>query len=54
MANKKYPQEFRDSTVQLALNSNKVIISIVICLDLLQMRTDLKYTIRQIINKVLA
>jgi len=25
MANKKYPQEFRDSTVQLALNSEKPI-----------------------------
>ena len=24
MANKKYPQEFRDSTVQLALNSEKL------------------------------
>jgi len=28
MANKKYPQEFRDSTVQLALNSDKSILQI--------------------------
>ena len=28
MANKKYPQEFRDSTVQLALNSKKSVLQI--------------------------
>ena len=28
MANKKYPQEFRDSTVQLALNSEKSVLQI--------------------------
>jgi len=28
MANKKYPQEFRDSTVQLALNSEKSVAQI--------------------------
>jgi transposase len=28
MANKKYPQEFRDSTVQLALNSDKSVAQI--------------------------
>jgi len=28
MANKKYPQEFRDSTVQLALNSEKSVTQI--------------------------
>ncbi len=28
MANKKYPQEFRDSTVQLALNSKKSVAQI--------------------------
>jgi len=28
MANKKYPQEFRDSTVQLALNSDKSVLQI--------------------------
>ena len=28
MANKKYPQEFRDSTVQLALNSDKSVTQI--------------------------
>ena len=28
MANKRYPQEFRDSTVQLAINSDKSILQI--------------------------
>jgi len=33
MANKKYPREFRDSTVQLALNSEKSILKIGADLD---------------------